>query len=138
MPAQTQSPQLHFYTQWDSAPDLEDTLYERDGKTPIDLTGTEVYFTMAHALGSTYYLKSDPVVDHELCTIIGDPVDGVVAWSPSNDSLYVVGFFDYQFTIVYPNTKQRTVKSYTYQHVRIQAPPGGRTHPQWTPGGGPT
>ena len=133
MPTQTSAIQTKFYTQWDSAPDLEDILYESDKITPIDLTGSEVYFSMAHALGSTYYLKSDPVVDHELASIVGDPTDGKVAWTPSATSLYVVGFFDYQWVIVQANTAQRSVSPSTYKHVRVQAPPGGRVREQWSP-----
>lgn len=133
MPAQTQIAEIKLYTQWDSAPDLEDTLYERDKVTPIDLTGSQVYFTMAFALGSTYYFKSDPLIDHELGDVIGDPTEGNVSWTPSVDSFSVPSDFDYQWTIVQANSKQRTYKSYTYKHIRVQAPPGGRLTGPWSP-----
>ena len=82
MPAQTSTVQTKFYTQWDSAPDLTDTLYELDGETPIDLTGSQVYVIMAFALGNTYFNKRDPIIDHELATVVGDATHGNVAWTP--------------------------------------------------------
>ena len=133
MPAQTSTVQTKFYTQWDSAPDLTDTLYELDGETPIDLTGSQVYFIMAFALGNTYFNKRDPIIDHELATVVGDATLGNVAWTPSDDSLSVPGFFDFQWIIVQANSKQRSVLPSTYKHVRVQAPPGGRLTEAWSP-----
>ena len=133
MPTQTSIVETKFYTQWDTAPDLEDILYGKDKTTPLDLTDADIYVIVSHALGSTWQYVKTPIVDHEPGFVIGDPTEGKVGWTPTSQSLYIVGFFDYQWVVVYANSRIQTIEPSTYKHIRVQAPPGGRTTAPWSP-----
>lgn len=131
MPTQTVNEnRVKFYAQWDEAPDLEDTLTDSDGNV-IDLTGWDVYITVAHVIGDPFNHVTDPLIDHSPVTVT-DAANGKVAWTPHD--LRYPGMFYYSYTLWDSGTSsQRTVRSLSYDYIRVQAPPGGRTRAPWSP-----
>lgn len=131
MPAQTTDRvPLVTYGMFDTAPPLFYVITDPTTGEPFDFTQTpnaRVFITVAHALWSTFFVTRSPIVDRAQC-VIGDPVAGEVAWVPQADDLNVPGMFQFSFEVdlLGDATEVFTQKSLSYDHIRVQAPPGGR------------
>ena len=129
MPAQTVTGNTKYYGQNDTAPDFVNTLYDEDGVTPLDLTGAEVFLTMAWTRYSHYYAPGRTQVDRAACVIQGDPTLGVVAWTPVGGDMAFIGNFDISYEIKYGDGRVRTSPLPTYKHIIVRAAPGGDREP---------
>jgi hypothetical protein len=142
MPAQNAQGGAVYYVEFDTAPDLEACL--RDGKgDPIDLTGSEVFISVAFAMprGSYYTSPRDQIVMRSPVAIDPDQSEGGrrgwVAWTPGTevgvDALTPPGQFLYQFKVKYPNGGEQTIPPDTYLPMVIKTNVGGRAYNVVTP-----
>jgi hypothetical protein len=142
MPAQNAQGGAVYYVEFDTAPNLEACL--RDGKgDPIDLTGSEVFISIAFAMprGSYYTSPRDQIVTRSPVTIDPDQTEegrrGWVAWTPGTevgvDALTPPGQFLYQFKVKYPNGGEQTIPPDTYLPMVIKTNVGGRAYNVVTP-----
>ncbi len=136
MPAQQAQGGAVYYVEWDTAPNLEACL--RDGKgNPIDLTGSEVFISIAFAMprGDYYTNPRNQIVPRAPVGIRDQLVEenkGWVEWTPGTvddvDALTPPGKFLYQFTVVYPSGGEQTIPANTYLPLVIKAKVGGRAY----------
>lgn len=135
MPAQISGGGAVYYTEFDSAPSLEQCLIDGAGQ-PIDLTGALVTISIATALGMSPYWHGPVglIVDRSPCVVDSDQtIDGKrgwITWTPSNrgpeDDLTPVGQFLYTFGIIYPDGGEQTIPPNTYLPLVIKERVGGR------------
>jgi hypothetical protein len=142
MPAQRLKGGAKYYVEFDTAPDLEACLRD-ENDDPIDLTGAEVFISIAFAMprGSYYTSPRDQIVTRSQVTVDPDQGEGGrrgwVAWTPGTetgvDALTPPGQFLYQFTIRYLNGGEQTIPPDTYLPLVIKTKVGGRAYNVVTP-----
>ena len=132
MPAQTQHREpLVTYSMFDTAPPLIYVIPDPvNPDIPFDFTAypsARVFITVAHQLWSTFFATRSPIVDRALCDIT-DPANGEVSWTPQADDLSVPGMFQFGFEVdmLGDAISVFSHRALSYDHIRVQAPPGGR------------
>lgn len=121
MPAQTSSPQIAFYGEGDTEPDLERVIYDENDE-PLDLTGKTVTIIIAHQSYSHYYSPGTRIVDRAACTPDPDQSTnpGRVTWTPGAGDLYPAGDYEFSYRV-----DGRTVPPISSNKLHVQAQLGG-------------
>lgn len=125
MPAQLNTGQTAYYAEGDTAPPLRRRLLDNLG-APIDLTGHQVFITIAYQRWSYYYSPTKKIVDDFECFIeVG--TDGWVQYRPAAGHLTPPGSFLYRFRILYSDGTVQHIPPHTWLPLHISAPTGGST-----------
>lgn len=123
MPTQGNSTtELYTYGVHDTGPPLVYTMRDRD-KNVIDLTDAQkVMLSVGHTSYDHHYIPTQEIVDRQDGVIV-DAVNGVVEYHWQTGDLKAVGRYDFGWEIVWNDGSVQTVRSLSYDHIKVQAAP---------------
>ncbi len=125
MPAQTTTRKTAYYAELDTAPPLRQRLENGDG-TPINLTGHQVFITIAYRRWSFYYSPTKKIVDDfEIDVEAG--VNGWTNYNPAVGHLTPAGEFLYRYRILFTDARVQHVPPQSWLPMHISSPTGGST-----------
>ena len=123
MPAQTATRRTAYYSELDTAPPLRQQLIGNDG-SPIDLTGHQVFITIAYRRWSYYYSPTKKIVDDFEISIEAG-INGWTNYNPAVGHLTPPGQFLYRYRILYSDATVQHIPPHSWLPMFISAPTGG-------------
>ncbi len=125
MPAQTGTRKTAYYAELDTAPPLRQQLIGDDG-TPIDLTGHQVFISIAYRRWSYFYSPTKRIVDDFEITVEAG-VNGWTQYAPAVGHLTPAGEFLYRYRILYSDATVQHIPPHSWLPMHISSPTGGST-----------
>lgn len=103
----------YFLSQFDTAAVIQATLLDPGGKTPINLTGATLRFSIRRANDS---VPSGGGV----ASIVGDPTLGVVSYQWQPVDVATPGMFNAEWIVTFPGSHEMTWPNSTYLRIEIK------------------
>lgn len=127
MPTQSDSPNVQFYVEGDTAPSLRAQIVDADGVGISLVNASAVTINIAPSRWDYYLSPIDRIVTDAACVIDPDQVTnrGYLDWFPSPGDLTPPGEYQYRFKVTWSDgTVQRFPQNETLKLV-IRAEVGG-------------
>lgn len=117
---------LKTYGKFDTGPPLDYQLKDREGAA-VDLTdAVSVWFEMGHTSFDHYWNPTQAKVSNGVCVIDPNTLGLELGWVQypwQEDDLNAEGTYDYIFRIKYSDDTVQSVRSLSYDHIKVQSGP---------------